>query len=234
MAGRWPGGLPRDSLPGVPHRFRDPALLAQALRHRSAGSPHNERLEFLGDGLLAALTAELLYRRYPGADEGRLSRMRSRLVRKEALAAVARRVALGEHLELGAGELASGGFRRESILADALEAVIAAVYLDAGWAACAETVASLLQPELAALALERDAKDAKTRLQEWVQGRHLPLPRYRSLAEEGPDHDRCYTIECEAGDPPLRATGRGRSRREAEQAAAQALLELLHADDPSA
>jgi ribonuclease-3 len=216
----------------VPHRFRDPALLAQALRHRSAGSPHNERLEFLGDGLLAALTAELLYRRYPGADEGRLSRMRSRLVRREALAAAARRIALGEHLELGAGELASGGFRRESILADALEAVIAAVYLDAGWAACAETVAALLEPELTALSLERDAKDAKTRLQEWVQGRHLALPRYRPLAEEGPDHDRCYTIECEAGDPPLRATGRGRSRREAEQAAAQALLELLHADEP--
>ncbi len=227
MSGRDQLGPAPDRLPGIAHRFRQTALLAQALRHRSAGPPHNERLEFLGDGLLAAVTAELLYRLHPRADEGRLSRLRSRLVRKEALAAVARRIGLGDRLTLGAGELASGGFRRDSILADALEAVIAAVYLDGGWEACVQTVTGLLGPELAALEAEREDKDAKTRLQEWLQGRHLPLPRYRLLAEDGPDHDRSYTIECEAGDPPLCACGRGRSRREAEQAAAAALLERL-------
>lgn len=182
--------------------------------------------------MLAAITAELLYQRYPSADEGRLSRLRSRLVRGETLARVARRIGLGDHLELGAGELASGGFRRDSILADALEAVIAAVYLDAGWRACAATVGVLLEPELDSLASEGDEKDAKSRLQEWLQGRRLALPRYRLIGEEGPDHARCYTVECEAGEPPLRASGRGRSRREAEQAAAEALLaRLLQADE---
>lgn len=227
MAERVQTGSAPDSLPGLRHRFRDPALLAQALRHRSAGQPHNERLEFLGDGLLTAITAELLYRRLPGADEGRLSRLRSRLVRRETLAAVARRIGLGDFLKLGAGEMASGGFRRDSILADAVEALIAAVYLDAGWEACSRAVADLLEPELRAAETEADDKDAKTRLQEWLQSRRLPLPRYWVLAEEGPAHDRWYTIQCEAGEPPLQAVGRGRSRREAEQAAAASLLERL-------
>ncbi len=147
-----------------------------ALTHRSAGRPNNERMEFLGDALLGVLVAELLFEAHPNASEGELSRLRAQLVNGQALAVIGRELELGDDLKLGPGELKSGGFRRDSILADAFEALVAAVYLDAGYEACREVVRELFAPRVAAL--KKSSKDAKTRLQEWLQGKGLPLPIY--------------------------------------------------------
>src|SRR3954471_21012047 len=161
------------------HAFADGSLLTQALSHRSAGSPHNERLEFLGDALLNLIVAEQLYLRWPKADEGAMTRARAELVRESALAGVARELNLGPRLILGPGEMKTGGHRRDSILADALEAVIAAPYLDGGFATCPHAVLPWFEPLLSALPpLHQVGKDAKTRLQEWLQARQLPLPAY--------------------------------------------------------
>ena len=210
------------------HRFADPALLAQALTHRSAGSPHNERLEFLGDALVSQLIAEALYARWPGADEGALTRARAELVRESALAAVARQLQLGEALVLGPGEMKTGGHRRDSILSDALEALVAAIYLDSGFEATRATVLPWFEPLMATMpAPDKVGKDAKTRLQEWLQARGKPLPQYAVLEEGGEDHARIFRASCTLADPLLATEGEGSSRRAAEQQAADAALQAI-------
>ena len=208
------------------HAFADPALLAQALCHRSAGSPHNERLEFLGDALLNLIIAEQLYARWPKADEGAMTRARAELVRESTLATLARRLELGSRLTLGPGEMKTGGHRRDSILADAMEAVIAAFYLDGGMDACTQAVLRWFEPLLAALPpLHQVGKDAKTRLQEWLQARQRPLPVYTLLEESGDEHDKRFRVGCTLSDPMIATEGSGTSRRAAEQAAADAALQ---------
>jgi ribonuclease-3 len=212
---------------GFGHAFREPGLLRQALRHRSAGAPHNERMEFLGDALVNLIVAEALHERWPRADEGALTRARAALVRESALAAIARRLELGEALELGQGELKSGGHRRDSILADALEAVVAAVHLDAGFERCRELVLPWFEPELAALAVGKVEKDPKTRLQEWLQGRSFERPDYALVETRGEEHERVFVVRCQVVEPALSAEGEGASMRAAEMAAAAAVLARL-------
>ncbi|NYZ63102.1 ribonuclease III [Luteimonas deserti] len=209
------------------HVFRDPALLVQALTHRSAGAPHNERLEFLGDAILGALIAEALYARWPTADEGTLTRARAELVRESSLAAVARELEIGARLVLGPGEMKSGGHRRDSILADALEALIAAVYLDAGLDGCRNVVLPLFDRTIAVLASGQVTKDAKTRLQEWLQARQRPLPQYELLGESGEEHAKVFLVRCALGDGAVHADGQGSSRRAAEQRAAEGVIGQL-------
>lgn len=225
MPGRTDGG--RGAFAG--HAFADPGLLAQALTHRSAGSPHNERLEFLGDSLLGMIIAEALYARWPNADEGALTRARAELVRESSLAEVARRLQVGERLILGPGEMKSGGHRRDSILSDALEAVIAAIYLDAGFDACRGTVLPWFEAAVEAVPAHKVGKDAKTRLQEWLQARQRPLPQYELLSEGGEEHARVFRVRVQLADPALSAEGEGGSRRAAEQQAAEAVLEHIEA-----
>ena len=208
------------------YRFRDPALAQLALTHRSVGRPNNERLEFLGDALLGAIVAEMLYEAHPHASEGELSRLRAQMVNGQALAVVARELQLGDELKLGPGELKSGGFRRDSILADAFEALVAAVYLDAGFAACREVVQGLFRRRVEEL--PRSSKDAKTRLQEWLQGRGLPLPQYELVDSRGEDHAKIFEVRCVVDAPlPMRAEASGPSRRAAEQDAADVVLARL-------
>ena len=208
------------------HRFRDPALAQLALTHRSIGQPNNERLEFLGDALLGAVIAEMLYEAHPKASEGELSRLRAQLVNGQALAVVARELALGDALKLGPGELKSGGFRRDSILADAFEALVAAVYLDDGFEACRAAIRGMFQERIAQL--RRSSKDAKTRLQEWLQSGGWPLPLYELTASHGEDHAKTFDVSCAISEPlPLRADATGGSRRAAEQDAAEIVLNQL-------
>ena len=209
------------------HAFGDPALLAEALTHRSHGHLHNERLEFLGDALLNHAIAEALFRALPRAREGELTRIRAELVREATLAALARELELGDALLLGPGELKSGGYRRDSILADALEAVIGAVYLDAGWEACRALVHRWFASRLAQVTETRVEKDAKTRLQEWLQGRGHALPEYELLGSSGSEHAKTFQARCAVPALDLAAEGTGTSRRAAEMAAATALLRLL-------
>lgn len=211
----------------IKHRFADTALLTRALTHRSAGAPHNERLEFLGDGVVNLFVAEALFQRWPNADEGALTRARAELVRESSLAVIARQLELGQHLVMGPGEMKSGGHRRDSILADALEAIVAAIYLDAGYEACRAVVLPWFEALLEALPVGKPEKDAKTRLQEWLQARQKPLPNYQSVAETGEEHDKRFVVSCTLSEPALSAEGEGGSRRVAEQAAAAAVLEQL-------
>ncbi|MFT3896498.1 MAG: ribonuclease III [Thermomonas sp.] len=222
---------PTKAIDRLGHRFADPGLLAQALTHRSAGTPHNERLEFLGDALVNLIVAEALYARWPRADEGALTRARAELVRESALAAIARELDLGPRLILGPGELKSGGHRRDSILADTLEAVVAAIHLDSDFAHCREVVLPWFEAAMAALPPpNKVGKDAKTRLQEWLQARQQPLPVYTLEAESGDDHAKVFRVRCELpGDPGIAAEGSGGSRRAAQQVAAEAVLEQLGA-----
>jgi ribonuclease-3 len=209
-----------------PYRFRDPGLAALALTHRSAGKPNNERMEFLGDALLGALVAELLFEAHPNASEGELSRLRAQLVNGQALAVIGRELELGDDLKLGPGELKSGGFRRDSILADAFEALVAAVYFDDGYDACRQVVRRLFMPRVAEI--KRSSKDAKTRLQEWLQGRGLSLPIYELTDSCGEDHAKIFDVSCTIDEPePIRVEGRGGSRRAAEQDAAETVLRRL-------
>ncbi|HEY4293281.1 ribonuclease III [Luteibacter sp.] len=209
-----------------PHSFRNPDLANLALTHRSAGKPNNERLEFLGDALLGATVAELLYEAHPNASEGELSRLRAQLVNGQALAVIARELELGDVLKLGPGELKSGGFRRDSILADAFEALVAAVYLDDGYDACRQVVRRLFTPRVAEI--KRSSKDAKTRLQEWLQGRGMALPVYELTGSYGDDHAKVFDVSCSIDEPePIRVEGRAGSRRAAEQDAAEAILRRL-------
>jgi ribonuclease-3 len=211
----------------IGHRFRNAALLEQALTHRSFGASHNERLEFLGDAVLDCVVAQELFERFPGLAEGELSRLRASLVHEAALAAVARELGLPEVLRLGEGEHLSGGAERASILADALEAVFGAVFLDAGYDAARAAVTHALRAPLAQLDARAPAKDAKTRLQETLQALHRELPEYRVLQVQGAAHRQVFEVECLARALGLRATGSGNSRRRAEQRAAENLLKLL-------
>jgi len=209
------------------HTFSDPELARQALTHRSHGTPHNERLEFLGDGLLNCAVATLLYERFPRLPEGDLSRLRAALVNQASLSAVASTLGLGDRLRLGEGELKSGGFRRPSILADALEALLGAVYLDAGFDAVRGAVERLLGERLESREDLPVQKDPKTALQEVLQGRKLPLPRYSVQRTDGEAHEQTFTVECRVDDLGLAASGSGASRRAAEQAAAEQVLALI-------
>jgi ribonuclease-3 len=211
----------------IGHAFRDPELLQRALTHRSAGSRNNERLEFLGDSLVNLVVAEALFQRWPRADEGELTRARAALVREASLAGLARSLELGDRLELGPGELKSGGFRRDSILADAFEAVVAAIYLDAGFEACRAQVLAWFEPMLVDLPRGGPEKDPKTRLQEWLQARQHPLPEYRLVATTGEDHDKLFLVECMLGALAVQGSAQGTSRRQAEQAAAALILQQL-------
>jgi len=211
------------------HRFRDARLLVQALTHRSHSTPHNERLEFLGDGILNCIVAAELYTRFTHLREGDLSRLRASLVREQRLHELASALALGDHLRLGEGELKSGGFRRPSILADALEALIGAVYLDAGFDAVREVVVRLYRPLLETLDAKGADKDPKTRLQEWLQSRKYALPQYSVIATRGAAHDQRFEVECVVRELELRTVGTGTSRRLAEQEAARMAFERLHA-----
>lgn len=211
------------------HAFADQDLLAQALTHRSAGFPHNERLEFLGDAVVGMIVAEALYLRWPRADEGALTRARAELVRESSLAVIARQLDLGSKLILGPGEMKSGGHRRDSILSDAFEALIGAIYLDAGFDACRDVVLPWFEQAINQTPAGKVGKDAKTRLQEWLQARQRPLPVYEAVSEHGDDHAKIFHIRCSVTEPSLSAEGEGGSRRVAEQAAAEAMLAVLEA-----
>lgn len=213
---------------GLGYTFSDPALLDLALTHRSSGPRNNERLEFLGDSILNHVVAEHLFASFPAAGEGDLSRMRAALVRRRSLARVARQLDLGASVRLGPGERKSGGHRRESILADTLEAIIGAVLLDGGQTAVRERVLAWFESELDDVSPQTASKDAKTRLQEYLQGRGLPVPEYHLSRVEGEDHRQEFTVECSIASPALSLSGSGSSRRRAEQAAAGAVLEALH------
>ena len=208
------------------YTFTDDALLRTALTHRSAAGANNERLEFLGDSILNFVIAEALFEHYPKAKEGELSRLRASLVKGDTLADAARAIELGDYLNLGSGELKSGGFRRDSILADALEALLAAVYLDSDFATCRALIRRLFGPQLAALPAADQLKDPKTRLQEALQARQQALPVYDVLAVSGEPHDQKFTVRCTI-DNGLVTVAEGASRRKAEQEAARQALRQL-------
>ncbi len=212
------------------YRFVDRTLLETALTHRSAAGENYERLEFLGDAVLDYVISHELFQRYPRCNEGELSRLRSSLVNRDMLAEIAQRIAIGDYLRLGPGELKSGGFRRSSILADALEAIFGAISLDSGFDAARTVILRLYQPRFEALPGLDQLKDPKTRLQELLQARRMPLPSYAILREEGSKHARIYVVECSIPDLQRRVEGRGSSRRKAEQAAAEEALRLLTED----
>jgi ribonuclease-3 len=216
----------REALDYTPH---DLSLFRIALTHRSVGGGNNERLEFLGDAVLGLVTAQYLFERFSEADEGSLSRLRARLVSGESLAQLAAALGMGAWLVLGPGELKSGGHRRESILADALEALCGALYLDGGWAAVRSAVLRLLGPSIESLPLPAELKDPKTRLQELLQARGLPQPRYRVESVEGELHAQRFHVSCEIEPMAARASAVGSSRRRAEQAAAAIVLEQIEA-----
>lgn len=210
------------------YRFNDPQLRERALSHRSVGARNNERLEFLGDGLVNLFVAELLFEVYPRADEGELTRFRSRLVSEPSLAVLARELQLGDQLLLGPGELKSGGHRRDSILADAFEALIAAIYLDGGWEVCRDCVRKIFEPLTATLGSASD-KDPKTHLQELLQADGKALPTYELVRSSGADHAKVFDVECIIDSIEIRGEGSGNNRRAAEQAAAKDAIEKLQA-----
>ena len=209
------------------HHFGDPALLEQALTHRSHGARHNERLEFLGDSVLNFVVAAMLFERYSKIDEGDLSRLRANLVKQASLADIAQRLELSQYLRLGEGELKSGGWRRDSVLADAVEAIVAAIYLDGGLQEAERVCRALFADELENLPDAESLKDPKTRLQEWLQARSRPLPSYEVLSESGPAHRRFFHVRASLVDEPRAAEASGNSRRIAEQQAASELLSSL-------
>jgi ribonuclease III len=209
------------------HRFARPELLHQALTHRSHGSPHNERFEFLGDSVLNCVVATLLFERFSALREGELSRQRANLVRQDTLADIAQFLNLGDYLKLGEGELKSGGFRRPSILADGLEAIVGAVYLDAGFATARGVIERLYASLLRQIDPNLSGKDAKTELQELLQARKLPLPQYNLLATRGSAHAQEFEVECAIPSLAISASGVGTSRRNAEQAAARSAIEQV-------
>lgn len=209
------------------YRFRDPALLERALTHRSVTSNNNERLEFLGDAVLGMVIADFLYRRESGLSEGDLTRLRASLVNREALAAAAQKLNIGIAVKLGPGELKSGGFRRRSVLADALEAIIGAIYVDGGLEAARAFVHAALAEALADLPDPAELKDPKTRLQELLQERGLGLPEYATLDVSGPAHRQQFQVACRVPALNVETRALGASRRSAEQAAAEKLLEEI-------
>ena len=209
------------------YRFKDIGFLESALTHRSMGPAHNERLEFLGDSIVNFVVAEALFRRYPEAREGKLTRMRASLVRGQSLSQLARRLQLGETIRLGSGERKSGGRRRDSILDDAMEAVIGAIFLDGGMSACQECINKWLESELASVNPNQVDKDPKTALQEWLQRDRKELPVYRVLEVLGPAHEQTFRVQVQVDGLTEYPIGTGASRREAEQAAAADALDQL-------
>lgn len=217
----------KNSVAGIDYRFVDRQLLEQALTHRSRGAVNYERLEFLGDSVLNLVVSSRLFELRPDAHEGDLSRMRARLVRGESLTDIASGLGLGQQLNLGEGEMKSGGFRRASILADAFEALLGAIFLDSDYASCRNVILDLFDPLIEKLPGIEELKDAKTRLQEWLQGRGRPLPEYTLLREEGADHVKKFHVQCAIADDGSTVEACGSSRRRAEQAAAAKVLDLL-------
>ncbi|SDG64286.1 RNAse III [Vibrio xiamenensis] len=211
----------------IGYQFRDIDLFNLALTHRSANGKHNERLEFLGDSILSFVIADDLYHRFPKVNEGDMSRMRATLVRGNTLAELGREFELGDHLKLGPGELKSGGFRRDSILADAVEAIIGAIYLDSDIEVVRGIILSWYQTRLESIQPGVSQKDPKTRLQEFLQGRRKPLPVYTVSKIKGEAHNQEFTVECEVAGIGKPVIGKGTSRRKAEQAAAELALEQL-------
>ncbi|SEK72560.1 RNAse III [Colwellia chukchiensis] len=211
----------------IGYRFNDPQLLMQALTHRSAKGAHNERLEFLGDSILGFVIAESLYQKFPKQAEGDLTRMRSSLVKGVTLAELGRSFDLGQYLILGPGELKSGGHRRDSILEDAVEAIIGAVYLDADLATCQRLILSWFEQRLAKIKPGNEQKDPKTRLQEYLQGRKIALPKYEVINTTGQSHNQQFTVCCTTSVLEQAVITKGSSRRKAEQAAALQVLALI-------
>ena len=209
------------------YAFQRRELLVQGLTHRSFGSPNNERLEFLGDSVLNCTVARALYDAFPALPEGSLSRLRANLVRQETLAEIAVQLKLGEVLRLGEGEVKSGGFRRPSILADALESIFGAVFLDGGFDAAHAVVRGLFDPLIALIDPTVSGKDPKTELQEILQARRLPLPEYRVVDTVGSAHEQDFIVDCVMGNPKVSTRGQGKSRRAAEQEAARLARALL-------
>jgi len=216
-------------VPGVDYRFNNPSLLHQALTHKSHGRCNYERLEFLGDSILNLVVSTRLFELFPEASEGDLSRMRARIVRGKTLSEIALDLDLGQHLKLGPGEMKSGGFRRSSILADALEALLGAIYLDGGYPACRDVILTLCDPLIRDLPSAEELKDAKTRLQELLQSVGRPLPVYELERQEGADHARKFYVRCFLPDDHVQVIAEGNSRRKAEQSAAGQLLTLVSA-----
>ena len=208
------------------YTFGKPGLLRQALTHRSYGVPHNERLEYLGDSILNCIIAYALYQRFPNLSEGELSRLRANLVNQQTLFELAQRLNLGEQMLLGEGELKSNGFRRPSILADALEALIAAVFLDSSFERTQEVIHTLYDSLLAEIDPNNPVKDAKTMLQELLQSKKLALPQYSVISTEGEAHQQFFRVECFIPELKIRASGSGTSRRSAEQDAAKRAYQL--------
>jgi ribonuclease-3 len=215
------------------YRFADASLLRQALTHRSFGLPNNERLEFLGDSVLNCVVAAMLYRHFGRIDEGDLSRLRANLVKQQSLYEIAQRLGLSQHLLLGEGELKSGGFRRPSILGDTLEAIVGAVFLDGGFDAAQSVIRALYEPVLKSVDPKTLGKDAKTLLQEYLQGKKLPLPLYAVVATHGAAHNQLFEVECAIPKLKIQVLGSGASRRAAEQAAARRALDAAHALVPA-
>ena len=210
------------------YQFRQQDLLEQALTHRSySRSNNNERLEFLGDSILNLIISNHIYLRFKDADEGDLSRIRASLVKEESLAQIAMDIGLGDHIRLGGGELKSGGFRRASILSDALEALIAAIYLDSDYAQIEATVLRLYQGQLQTVDENANLRDPKTQLQEYLQAKKMHLPRYQVEQTSGKSHNQVFTVSCNITDLELQSKGKGSSRKKAEQQAAQKILDKL-------
>jgi len=215
------------------HRFGNAALLEQALTHRSHSARHNERLEFLGDSVLNFVVAAMLFERFPKLDEGDLSRLRANLVKQASLADIGQRLELSQYLRLGEGELKSGGFRRPSILADAVEAIFGAAFLDGGFDAARKVIVRQYQPVLASVDPKTLGKDAKTLLQEFLQGRKLALPLYTVVATHGAAHSQQFEVECAIPALEIKVVAPGASRRAAEQSAAKLALEAAQAASPA-
>lgn len=219
--------MDRDTITGgIDYHFNDPELLRQALTHRSYGALHYERLEFLGDGVLNCVIAAELFRAFPQLAEGDLSRLRASLVKQQSLFEIAQQIDLGAQLRLGDGELKSGGARRPSMLADALEALIGAVFIDGGFEAARAFVLHLFEQALIATDPQTLGKDAKTLLQEFLQARHIPLPQYSVVSTAGEAHEQIFRVECVVPELNIRTQGEGTSRRGAEQVAARRAYDL--------
>ena len=217
----------KNSVAGIDYRFADQQLLEEALTHRSWGVNNYERLEFLGDSVLNLVVSSRLFELNPGASEGDLSRMRARLVRGESLTDIAGGLGLGKRLILGEGEMKSGGFHRASILADAFEALLGAIFLDSDYASCRTVILDLFDPLIEKLPGIEELKDAKSRLQEWLQGRGRPLPEYTLLREEGANHVKKFHVQCRIADDGSVMEASGSSLRKAEQAAAGKMLSFF-------
>jgi len=210
------------------YQFHNPDFLETALTHRSANKNHYERMEFLGDAVLNLVISSELYRRFPGASEGELSRLRAHLVKGECLSIIASELALGDFLRLGSGELKSGGFRRKSILADVLESIIGAIYLDAGFPVAQAFILRVFADRIESAGDIKELKDPKTRLQEFLQAKALPLPSYEVVKTSGQAHNQVFEVSCTVSILDKPVYGNGNSRRKAEQAAAEKMLELIH------